>query len=85
MKKGKGRVVDEKSVTQCNSARVSFENRVKNRGLFAKCASHARLRCGPLAMGRIARRRAGRAHSLGLRVGGKPGWAEPNRVGRAIE
>ena len=54
-KKGKERVVVEKYVNQCNSARVSFENRVKNRGLFAKCASHAWLRCGPPALGRVAR------------------------------
>ena len=38
-KKGKERVVVEKTVTQCNSARVSFENRVKDGGFFAKCVA----------------------------------------------
>ena len=32
-------MVDEKSVTQCNSAHVSFENRVKDGGFFAKCTA----------------------------------------------
>ena len=42
-KKGKERVVVEKSMTQCNSARVSFENRVKNRGFFADTPAAHRL------------------------------------------
>ena len=79
-KKGKERVVVEKSMTQCNSARVCFENRVKNGGLFAKCTNHARLHSGP----RCAMP-SGPRQSLCLCTGGKPGWAEPNQVGRAIE
>ena len=46
-KKGKWRVVDEKSVTRCNGARVSFENRVKNGGLFAYAPAARGLRHGP--------------------------------------
>ena len=72
-KKGKERVVVEKTVTQCNSARVSFENRVKNGGLFAKCASHARLRRGPPALGRASRCACARA---GIRGGpSRTEWA----------
>ena len=36
VKKGKGRVLDEKPVTRCNSARLSFEIRVENGGSFVK-------------------------------------------------
>ena len=63
-KKGKGRVVDEKSVTQCNSAWVSFANRVENGGSFAKEPAARGLRRGP--------RRVLRVH-----VGRTPEWAEP--------
>ena len=45
-KKGKGRVVDEKSVTRCNSACVSFENKVKNGGFFANAPTARGLRGG---------------------------------------
>ena len=55
-KKGKGRVVDEKSMTRCNSARVSFENRVKNGGFFANAPAARGLRGGPCVVGRVVRR-----------------------------
>ena len=53
-KKGKGRVVDEKSVTRCNSARVSFENRVKNGGFFANAPATRGLHGGPRIVGSVA-------------------------------
>ena len=59
-KKGKERVVVEKTVTQCNSARVSFENRVKNGGFFANAPAARGLRGGPCVVGRVVRRLVGR-------------------------
>ena len=55
-KKGNEGVVVEKSVTQCNSAHVSFENRVKNGGFFAYALATRGLRGGPLVVGRVMRR-----------------------------
>ena len=52
-KKGKERVVDEKSVTQCNSARDSFANRIENGGSFAKepAARRSSLPCAVVRLG----------------------------------
>ena len=51
-KKGKGRVVDEKFVTRCNSVRFSFVNRVEDGGSFVKePAARGFSFCGPCRAG----------------------------------
>ena len=55
-KKGKERVVVEKSMTRCNSAQVSFANRVENGGSFAKEPATRGFHCGPRDVGRVEHR-----------------------------
>ena len=84
-KKGKGRVIDEKSVTWCNSVRFSFANRVENGGSFAK---EPAARGFPLWAAGCGPSRAplnGPRRLLRMRAGGKPGWAEPSLTGRAVK
>ena len=73
-KKGKGRVVNEKTMTWCNSVWVSFVNRVENGGSFAKEPAPRELRRGPRSVGRVHAPLLG-SRRVCMRAGGTPGWA----------
>ena len=69
-------------MTRSNSARVSFVNRVKNGGFFAKATAVRGLRCGPRSVGYVrAPSRVGHASVLRVRGSG------PRRslMGHAVE
>ena len=77
-KKGKGRVLDEKPVTRCNSARLSFAIRVENRGSFVKEPA-ARGSFPPRAVVRLGHAPAWAVLRVTLL------WAEARELGRKLE
>ena len=81
MNSNRSMVLDAKTVTHLNSARVSFVNRRKNGDSFAKALAARGSHC----VGPRSRERATTWATL-VRARGSLWWAEPRReLGRAVE